>query len=338
MIKRVSASQLVAGTPAKSMSNNYPKWSDILVNLSVKDTPKVTRKLKLVGDPYEFTEFVDKQYVPNPNNDPALRGKTVRVPFPDADVNKSFNRIGHDDPSQCPWKKMGYISTTQYAQNCFERQEDGTWVVKILKKGKSIFREIAKEQIDRYNNDDLDDEDPKHFGTRNSPCVRITAEATGLEGPKSVEYKVSYDPKSTYVSDEMIEMLRKCGEPSAEDLADQRAEYIKDAKNDPYMPEWEDFFTYGYPLDKMFKHTPIKTNSVETVTVAKKTVVVQEEEIEPDLPPVVVPKSKPVVVAEDDEEDGEEEVVVAKPSKSAKKPVQKVVDEEEDDEETMGWM
>lgn len=326
---------MVAGIAPKAQSNSFPRLSDILVNLSVKDTHKVTRKLKLVGDPYEFTEYVDKQYVPNPNNDPALRGKTVRVPFPDSDVNKSFTRIGHDEPSECPWKKLGYISTTQYAQNCFEKQEDGSWVVKVLKKGKSIFREIAKEQIDRYNNEDLDDDDPRHFGTRNSPCVRITAEATGLEGPKSVEYKVSYDPKSTYVSDEMIEALRKCGEPSAESLSKERDAYIKDAKNDPYMPEWEDFFAYGYPLDKIFKHTPIKSNSVETVTVAKK--VVEEEEIEPDLPPVK-PKSKPVVAQEEDDEDDEDEIVVPAPKATKKSAPKPVVEEDEDDEETLGWM
>ena len=334
MIKRVSASQMVAGGTPKASSNNFPRLSDILVNLSVKETSKVTRKLKLVGDPYEFTEYVDKQYVPNPNNDPALRGKTVRVPFPDADVNKSFTRIGHDDPALCPWKKLGYISTTQYAQNCFEKQEDGSWTVKVLKKGKSIFREIAKEQIDRYDNEDLDEDDPRHFGARTSPCVRITAEATGLEGPKSVEYKVSYDPKSTYITDEMIEDLRKCGEPSAESLAEERTAYIKLAKNDPYMPDWEDFFCYGYPLDKIFKHTPIKDKNVETVVVAKKPVV--EEEIEPDLPPVM-PKSKPVVVQEDDDED-EEEIVVPAPKATKKSAPKPVAVEEEEDEETMGWL
>ena len=324
MIRRVSSSQLLASTPAKTASNSFPRLSDILVNLSVKEQKRVTRKLKLVGDPYEFTEFIDKQYVPNPNNDPALKGKTVRVPFPDADVNKSFNRIGHEDPSQCPWKKLGYISTTQYAQNVLEKQDDGTWVVKILKKGKSIFRDIAKEQIERYNNEDLDEDDPKHFGTRNSPCVRIVAEATGLEGPKSVEYTVSYDPKSTYITDEMIELLRKAGEPNPEDLAKERNEYNKLRKSDAYMPEWEDFYTYGYPLHKIFKHTPVKNSDIETATATKKHSS-DDEDIATEADFTIKPP-KTVAAVE------EEPVVTKTVKKSAPKPVS------DDDDDSMGWM
>lgn len=325
MIRRVSTSNLIASNPQKTSSSNFPKLSEILVNLSVKDNPKVVRRLKLVGDPYAFTEYIDKQYVPNPTNDPALRGKTVRVPFPDADVNKSFVRIGHDDPEECPWKKLGYIATTQYAQNCFERQEDNTWEVKILKKGKSIFKTIAMEQMSRFTDEDLDEDDPKHFGTRVSPCVKITASATGLEGPKSVEYSISYDTKPTTISDEMIEQLRKCGEPSAEDLAKERTEYNKMAKNDKTMPEWEDFFAYGYPLHKIFKHTPIKNSEVETVSTVKKNSFT-DEAIEPAL--------EPVSVSNDDEDD---EVPVVKPSKkSAPKPV--VVEEEDDEEESLSWI
>lgn len=325
--KRTSAAQIIASATAKPQGgNNYPKWSDMMVNLSVKEQKKVVRKLKLIGEPYEFTEYVDKQYVPNPTNDPALKGKTVRVPFPDSDVKKSFTRIGNDeDPENCPWKKLGYISTTQYAQNCFEKQDDGTWAVKILKKGKSIFRDIAKEQIDRMENEDLDEDDPKHFGTRNSPCVRITAEATGYEGPKSVEYKVSFDPKSTLITDDMIEMLRKVGEPSAEDLKKERDLYNRDRKSDPSMPEWEDFYLYGYPLHKIFKHTPIAGTETETAKATPKHV--EEEDIEPDVRGYTVspPKSAPV-----------EEVVQKKTVSKPTPPPP--VDEDEDDDDSIGWM
>jgi hypothetical protein len=331
MVRRVSSSQLIASSPQKTMSSSFPKLSEILVNLSVKDSPKVVKRLKLVGDPYEFTEYIDKKYVPNPGNDPALKGKTQRVPFPDADLNKSFNRIGHEDPDQCPWKKLGYIATTQYAQNCFERQEDGSWEVKILKKGKSIFKAIAMEQLDRLNNEDLDEDDPKHFGTRVSPCVRITATATGLEGPKSVEYSISYDPKSTSITDEMIEMLRKCGEPSAEDLEEERVEYNKAAKRDNTLPMWEDFFAYGYPLHKIFKHTPMKSNNIETVDAPKKNVVVEEEEMEADLPPV----SK----ASNDDDDDDFAIVQPKSvRKAAPKPVVVENDDDDDEEQSLGWM
>lgn len=323
--KRTSAAQIIASASAKPQSgNNYPKWADMMVNLSVKEQKKVVRKLKLVGEPYEFTEYVDKQYIPNPTNDPALKGKTVRVPFPDADVKKSFTRIGNDDdPENCPWKKLGYISTTQYAQNCFEKQDDGSWAVKILKKGKSIFRDIAKEQIDRLSNEDLDEDDPKHFGTRNSPCVRITAEATGYEGPKSVEYKVGFDPKSTYITDEMIEQLRKVGEPSAEDLKKERDLYNRDRKSDPSLPEWEDFYFYGYPLHKIFKHTPIAGTETETAKAAPKHV--EEDEDETDVKGYTVspPKSAPV------------EDVAEK--KTVKKPTPPPADDDDDDD-SIGWM
>lgn len=334
MIRGVSSSKLIASTSASRPSfDNGPKWYEHLVNLSVKNESKVVRRLKLVGDPYEFTEYVDKQYVPNPNNDPSLRGKTVRVPFPDADLNKSFNRIGHDDPSQCPWKKMGYISTTQYAQNCFERQEDGSWEVKILKKGKSIFKAIAMEQMDRLTNEDLDEDDPKHFGTRISPCVRITATATGLDGPKSVEYSVSFDPKSTTITEDMIDMLRKCGEPSASDIEKERDEYTKLAEKDSSMPKWEDFFTYGFQLPNIFKFTPVRTE-VNTATANSKRV---EEDITPDLDDVPVVK-KPVSVKSEVNDDEEDDMPVVKPAKKSAPKVVTIDESDDEDDGDLGWM
>ena len=320
MVRRVSASQMLIEKPTSTASrNSFPRLSDILVSLSVKDTPKVVRRLKLIGDPISFKEFTDKVYVPNPQNDPALKGKTMRVPFPDADVNKSFTRIGHDDDSECPWAKMGYIFTYQFAQNCLERQEDGSWEVKVLKKGKSIFKAIAKEQeFRRQNAEDDDDGSSAHFGTRTSPCVRIIAEATGKEGPQSVEYTVSFDPKLTTITDDMIELLRKAGEPSAEDLAKERANYEKDRKNDPSLPEWEDFFAYGYNLAQIFKFTAPK-NLTQTEKVVATPKSFEDEDIAPDIPsgysvspPVEEkPKAKPAAkatvkaepVAEDDDDD-----------------------------------
>jgi len=323
MLRRVTASQMVASTTNAPKGNSFPKLGDILVNLSVKNTPKVTRKLRLIGDPYMFFEYTDKQYVPNPTNDPAVRGKTVKVPFPDADVNKSFNRIGHDEQSQCPWKKMGYIYTTQFAQNCFEKQDDGTWVVKILKKGKSIFESFANEQINRFDNPELDDDFPKHLGTRNAHAVRITAEATGKEGPQSVKYSVSYDYKPTYIDDDMLDLLIKAGEPTAEELETERRDYNKARKSDLSMPGWEDMFMYGYPLHKIFKHTPVK---VEVAQAAPSKVEYVDEDVELDINPVVIkpPKSAPVPASFDDDDD----VPVVR-KKAAPKPV--VMDDDDDD-------
>jgi hypothetical protein len=330
MTRRVSATKMVAQSTASSQPrNSFPRLQDILVNLSVKDAPKVVRRLKLVGDPISFTEYTDKVYIPNPTNDAALRGKTQRVPFPDADLNKSFVRIGHDDPSQCPWKKMGYVGTTQYAQNVLEKQEDGTWVAKILKKGKSIFNRIAEQTIQNYEDTENEDGDGRHYGTRNSPCVKITATATGQPAPLSVDYTLYFEGKPTSITDEMIELLRKAGEPSTEDLMKERVNYNTDREDDPNMPEWEDFFAYGYPLTKIFKFTVPKNAEAEVVTASYKV-----------SPPVEAPRvvSKPAPVVEEDDDDEEEFVPAPKPSRSAKKPV--VLEEDDDDEEdlSLGWM
>jgi len=324
MIKRVSASQMVAQQAASSAPrNSFPRLQDILVNLSVKDAPKVVRRLKLIGDPYMFMEYTDKVYVPNPTSDPSLRGKTMKVPFPDAHLNKSFNRIGNDDVSQCPWKKMGYIGIVQFAQNVLEKQEDGSWEVKILKKGKSIFNRIAEQTIQNYEDQENEDGDGRHYGTRNSPCVKITAAATGKEPPLSVDYTLYFEGKPTLITDEMVEMLRKAGEPAAADLERERLSYESDRKSDPNMPKWEDFFAYGYPLNKIFKFTPPRGEDIEVVEAPSSSSYTVK-------PPV----SKPVV--EDDEE-----VVVPTPTPK-KKVATPVFDEEEiesdDDELSLGWM
>jgi len=359
MIRRVSPNRMIqSAITAPKQQNSFPRLQDILVDLSVKNSPKVVRKLKLIGDPYMFVEFTDKQYIPNPTNDPNLRGKTVAVPFPDAHLNKKFNRIGHEEPSQCPWKKMGYVGVTQYAQNVLEIQEDGTWVVKILKKGKSIFNKIAQDIGENYNDVTNDDGDGRHYGTRNAPCVRITAEATGKQPPLSVNYTVAYDKKPTYVDDDMIELLRKAGEPTPEDLVKERKSYEYDSKEDPYMPEWEDFFTYGYPLNKIFKFDSIRSDEeTETVSVPAKPKYV-EAEIEPvvdfaltkkprpvqeedeDDEPVAVRKPTRAKTVVEDEEDDEPGYQVKPPVKAAPKRLPVAIDEDEDDEDgsTMGWI
>jgi hypothetical protein len=320
MLKRVSTSSMM-NIKAPSTGNSFPKLSDILVNLSVKNNPVVERKLKLVGDPIGFLEYTDKVYVPGE------KGKTVRVPFPDAELNKSFNRIGHDDPSQCPWKKAGYISTLQFAQNCLEQQEDGTWVPKILKKGKSIFQELAKWQSGRLKDlEDLDEDEVDsfitHLGTRRSFPVRIIAKATGKEGPLSVEYEVSVASKELKMTDEMVESLRKAGEPDPDHLAAERKSYEADRKSDTSMPPWEDFFAYGYDLQKIFKHTPVKSAQVavesETSTYVVKApkeevvevvpVVEIEEELDFSAPAKKAAAKKPPVVIVEDDDDEEDDV------------------------------
>ena len=94
-MKRVTPKSLQDRQNNKGKYADLPKLKDILVDLSVKNNPKVVRKLRLIGDPMEFTEMQDKVRIPNSK-------ETKRVPFPDAAKNASPTRIGHDDPALCP--------------------------------------------------------------------------------------------------------------------------------------------------------------------------------------------------------------------------------------------
>lgn len=330
---RLSPSSLLKTETTKPRaSNSMFNFREDVVDLSVKNAPKVARRLRLIGDPYMFWEFTDKVYVPNPTNDPALRGKTIKKEFPDAHIKKSFTRIGHEDQSQCPWKKMGYICTMQFAQNCLEKQDDGTWKVKVLKKGKAIFHKIAEEIALRYADETNEDGDGRHFGTRNAPCIKIIAEATGKQPPLSVDYKILFESKPTYIDDDMIEQLRKAGDPSTDKLVRERTRYEKDRKSDPLMPEWEDFFAYGHAIEQIYKFTPVASDESDTVSIPSKPVV-EEEEITP-----IMTNLKPFAAEEDEDED---EGYVVKPPKKAvtKKPVVIEDDEDEDDDEnSLAWM
>ncbi len=297
--------------------NSYPKLGEILVNLSTKEG-EVERKLKLVGDPIAFLEYTDKVYVPG------QKGKTQRVPFPDADLNKGFTRIGHEDPSKCPWKAAGYIPSMKFVQNVLEQQADGTWVPKVLKAGKSIFLEFAKWQSGRVKElEDLDEDEVEgfitHLGTRRSMMVRVIATPTGKEPPQSVEYTVTVSSREVKVTDEMVEALKAAGEPKPEVINQERDLYNADRAEDPTMPAWEDFFTYGYDLKKIFKFQPIKVDpataelkdELETYVVKPpkaeaKPVLASEEDDEPVAPKPVAKPKKAVVAEEADDESDED--------------------------------
>jgi len=156
--------------------------------------------------------------------------------------------------------------------------------------------------------------------------VKITAAATGKEPPLSVDYTLYFEGKPTYITDEMIELLRKAGEPSTADLEKERLFYEADRKSDPNMPKWEDFFSYGFPLNGIFKFAPPRGEDVEVAEAPSSS----SYSVKP-------PVSKPVV---QEDEDDEEEVVA--PAPKPKKKVTPVFDEDEieseDDELSLGWM
>lgn len=323
-----------------SERRSFPKLSEILVNLSVKDLEvngEKTVRLRLIGDPISFTEYTNKKYVPNPDRDPALKGKTFEEPFPDAALNGSFTRIGHDDPEQCPWKKLGYNKTVQFAINVLEQQPDKSWAPKILKKGSSIFEAVFAWQNGRQEEAmGLDPDEAAdlvtHLGVRNTPCVRIKALKKGPK-PNEVEYSVLVDSKNTMLTDEMIELLRSAGEPTPEALAAERAFYEKDRAAEPTLPAWEDFFAYGYNLNQIFKYTPIREASAEDAKAREET----------------TPASSLSLSSADNDDEDEEEAPKAKPAPKAKAKPKADEDEEDDeksssifasddeDEDTLSW-
>ena len=56
-MKRVTPKTLAERQANKSKFTDLPKLKDILVDLSVKNTPKVVRKLRLIGPAVEFSEI-----------------------------------------------------------------------------------------------------------------------------------------------------------------------------------------------------------------------------------------------------------------------------------------
>jgi len=245
-MKRVTPKSLQERQNNKGKYADLPKLKDILVDLSVRNTPKVVRKLRLIGEPMEFMEMQDKIRIPNSK-------ETKRVPFPDAHKNASPTRIGHDDPSMCPWRKMGYVGARRFAQRCLEEQEDGTWVHKILVKGPSVFDSFFDWELGRREENDPDIS--TFLGGDNAPPVKIQAieDKTKLGG---VDYRVFVNPKDMELTEDHINLLRVVRVPSADELNSFRTDFNQAREEDPEMPEWRDYFEYGHDIRRIFKHTP----------------------------------------------------------------------------------
>jgi hypothetical protein len=282
-----------------------PKLKEILVDLSVRNTPKVIRELRLVGPAMQFTEFGNKkrfidltpeeceEYLTPAQqeryanldsldrNDPIRQEawrKSVEIPFPDKDLNSNFTRIGHDDPEQCPWRKLKYISSKKYAQKCFEKVNN-EWVPKVICKGSSIFEAFGLWEARRYA-ENLDDETITWFlGGDKAPIVEITAvHDTSKLG--DVDYSVFIKSKDVDLTETMINELRGVREPSPDDLNRIRKEYIEEQESDESMPEWRDYFEYGHDIRRIFQHTPPKSNSVSANT-QEKSKSVEDDQVDP---------------------------------------------------------
>lgn len=251
---------------------------------------ETVRYLRIIGFPIRFRQFTDKKRKEGEKN------VTYKVPFPDADLNSNFTRIGtENDPAygECPWTKLGYVGSWRFAVNVLERQGDGTSVVKILEKGGMIFNEFMKyETNNRETNTENPDDDPQcvMLGGAVAHDVKIKAKvnAQALGG---VEYVVSVSPKVSKLTDEEIELLRAVGAPKDEEIAQEKALFELDRKDDPQLPEWEDWYLFGYNISNIFKPTPIKTHSSGDSSAVESTdsneLLIEEE------PPATVAVTKP---------------------------------------------
>jgi hypothetical protein len=264
--------------------SDLPKLGDILVNLSVKNSPKVVRTLRLVGMPIDFWEYNAKKRVFGKKGEKVMcedgkvrdAGGSYEMPFPDADKNNKITRIGLSDSEgnkskECLWYKAGYIGSKKYAIRCLEKQDDGTWVPKILCKGPSIFDEFSKWELSRHTDRDeaLASGETFDFSTflggDKAPTVKVqaVADSSKLGG---VGYTVLIGSKDVELKEDLINLLRAVREPSADELNNLRSEYNADREENDSMPEWRDYYEYSFDLNRIFKYTPPVGESTSSAT------------------------------------------------------------------------
>lgn len=262
MAQRVYSSQKMLDEKNAQAQNTNTEFAKAeFVNLKPDPaTGETVRHLRIVGCPIRFRQFTDKK------RKEGEKGVTYKSPFPDAHLNKNFTRIGTEgDPAygECPWTKLGYVGSWRYAVNVLERQKDGTSVVKILEKGAMIFNKFMEyETNNRELNTDNPDDEPLcvMLGGSVAHDVKIKAKANP-QTLGGVDYIVSINPKPSKLTDEEIELLKSVGVPKDDEIANERAHYETDRKNDPQLPEWEDWYLFGYNISNIFKPTPLKTDA-----------------------------------------------------------------------------
>ena len=301
MAQRIYSSQKATDEKANQSSSNSNFAKAEFVNLKPDPaTGETVKNLRIIGCFIRFRQFNARK------PDMARRAQgdktaTKPVAFPDANINKSYTRIGtEDDPAfgECPWTKLGYMGTWRFAVNVLERQKEGGSVVKILEKGGSIFNKFMEwETNNREVNNDSPDEEPLcvMLGGAVAHDVRIKAKHNpSVIG--NVEYTVSVAPRPSKVTPEEIELLKAAGMPKEEEIANERALYEADRVNDPQLPEWEDWFLYGYNLSQIFKPTPLRTESDGGANASTEETDVAELELDA-VEPVAVEPAKPATTS-----------------------------------------
>jgi len=295
MAIRTTTNSILSSNTNSSNKANRLTLKEILLDFKVDPAHQQNiHKVRLIGEPIVYLEYSAKKKDYD-NLDEKGRPTEISVPFPDADINNSFTRIGHDDPSQCDWAKEGYISSKKYAQNCVERYPDGTFAVKILNKGATVFKPMAQwENGQIQENVESGESNTVFLGGRKAPMVKITAEYNGTK-PGKVEYTVNIPSKEYELTDEEISELLSLNPQTPEQIAQAREEYNEKRKQNPYLPVFEDFFVGGHNLMNIFKYTPIKTEAKDSAGSTQSRAAVETVDIDDDLslsttPEPVTPK------------------------------------------------
>jgi hypothetical protein len=312
----------------QSQGNGFAKAEFVDLKPDVA-TGETVRYLRIIGCPIQFRQFTDKKPDWDRRN-AGEKGATKKVAFPDAHLNSKYTRIGTEGDAsygECPWQKLGYIGSWRYAVNVLERQADGTSVVKILEKGAMIFNKLMEyETTNRETNDENPNDEPQcvMLGGAVAHDIKIKAKANPNNAMGGVDYVISVNPKKTQVTDEEIAMLKALGCPTDEEIANERATYEKDRKEDTQLPEWDDWYLYGYNIANIFKPTPIKTgDGSATAAPAAKAESTHSDELVIDEAPEPVaaapkaakaaktPKAAPAELANPFDEDSDSSVAVA---------------------------
>jgi hypothetical protein len=221
--------------------------SDV-VHLRPGPTGASVSKLRLLGLPLGFREHSNKM------RDPSDPKKSVTVRFLDADLNRSFARVCTENPTSCPWCKLGYLSSQRFSMNVLDRA-DGR--IKILTKGRAVYAKFAEqERANKQINAEALVEDGQaellwtSVGGEVAPDVRITSRAdiTQLGG---VSHTITFAPKCNTITPEEIAALGAINTPTAEEIAARLA-------LDPKMKSLPEWFLYGYRLDDIHKPTVLR--------------------------------------------------------------------------------
>jgi len=264
MATRTTTNSILSSNSGSNNLANRPTLKEILLDFKVDAAHQQNiHKIRLVGEPIVYLEYSAKKKDFD-NLDDKGRPTEISVPFPDSEINQSFTRIGHDDPSQCEWAKAGYISSKKYAQNCIERYADGTFAVKIINKGATVFKPMAQwENGQLQENVESGESNTVFLGGRKAPMVKVTADYAPTK-PGKVEYTVNIPSKEYELTEDEIKTLMALNPQTSEQLKEAREDYeVKRSKN-PYLPLFEDFFVGGHNLLNIFKYTPPKTGTSGT--------------------------------------------------------------------------